>query len=182
MGRPWTGPDGKGFLSGKGGERCLSPAFFHQKNLFKAALTQLKTSHRPFKQGHCSGHHASDVPTWDRNWKSPLGRLPQLSNSSGRTVMSQVSESDRALFSTDTPNVGSISCRPVYGDWRRRDCPFDGERLLEYVELVWPGHDWLIAFRFKYVPERVTLKTAYVYFTTRGRIRPTDWSWRMWTY
>lgn len=116
VGRPMTGPDGKGFLSGKGGERCLSPAFFHQKNLFKAALTQLKTSHRPFKQGHCSGHHASDVPTWDRNWKSPLGRLPQLLSSSGRTVMSQVSESDRMLFSTDTPNVGSISQRPVYGD------------------------------------------------------------------
>lgn len=99
-GRPWAGPDGKGFFSGKGGDRCLSPASFHQKNLFKAALTQLKASHRPFKQGHCSGHLASDVPTRDRNWKSPLGRLPQLSSPSGQTAMSQVSDSDRETRQT----------------------------------------------------------------------------------
>lgn len=112
MGDRGPAPMGKGFFSGKGGDRCLLPASFHQKNLFKAALTQLKASRWPFNQSHCSGHLASDAATWDRNWKSQ--------REIASAVMSVCDVSGDGLRQGDTPNVGSISrrvCeRPVYGD------------------------------------------------------------------
>lgn len=100
MGDRGPAPMGRGFSREREGTGVcrLHPSL--KKNLFKAALTQLKASHWPFKQSHCSGHLSSDVPTWDRNWKSPLGRLPQLSSLSGRTAMSQVSDSDRETHQT----------------------------------------------------------------------------------
>ncbi len=140
--RPWAGPDGKGFFSGKGGDRCLSPASFHQKNLFKAALTQLKASHRPFKQSHCSGHLASDVPTRDLIGKVHSGDcLSCRARLDGQRCLRWATptgrRAKRGLFKP------SGLREPVYGDWRQRDCAFDQVRLLEYVELVWPGHgDW----------------------------------------
>lgn len=112
MGDRGPAPMGKGFFSGKGGDRCLLPASFHQKKPFKTALTQLKASHRPFKQSHCSGHLASDVPTWDSNWKSQ--------REIASAVESVCGVSGERLRQGDTPDVGSISrrvCeRTVYGD------------------------------------------------------------------
>lgn len=141
----WPGSDGKGFFLGKEeGGVCRLHSSIKKKTYLRLHLLNwrhlsglsnraivLATMHQMFPVGVVIGkvHSGDCLSCWTDT------------DVSGEQVR------QRALFSTDVPNVDSISCRPserlTYGDWRQRDCPFDGVRLLEYVEFSLARSSWM---------------------------------------